>query len=133
MALLPVIAGAARKLGRKHLILYSSSDGFDEVSSSAPTQCYEIDGENIKNYTITPEEYFTPFPMPVARDETEAKYLFMKAISGEDENLSNLLSLNSALALRGLGRAKDIREGIELTKHYLRAGAVMDKLLALRI
>ncbi len=92
------IVNALKKVGRRNIIIYSSEDGYDEVSTNAPTECFEINGE-IKNFKIFPEKFFTPFKMPVVKNKKEAKSAFLNAISGRDDNLAKLVAINAMLLI----------------------------------
>ena len=53
---LETIAGALALLGSHRALVVHGEDGLDEVSSSAPTTVVELDGSDIRRYTIAPEE-----------------------------------------------------------------------------
>src|SRR5436305_15106202 len=55
-AYLKTIAGALALLGTSHALLVSSEDGLDELSISAPTTVVEVRGEELRRYSISPEE-----------------------------------------------------------------------------
>ena len=54
---LETIAGALALLGSRRALVVRGEDGLDEVSSSAPTTVVELDGSDIRRYTIAPEEF----------------------------------------------------------------------------
>ncbi|MDD6728212.1 MAG: anthranilate phosphoribosyltransferase [Eubacteriales bacterium] len=51
------IANALVKLGVTDAMVVYGTDGLDEISASAPTKVAEVRGENIKYYTIEPEDF----------------------------------------------------------------------------
>ncbi len=57
---LETIAGALALLGSRRALVVRGEDGLDEVSSSAPTAVVELDGSDIRRYTISPEEMGIP-------------------------------------------------------------------------
>lgn len=123
---------AIEKLGRKGVVLYSSEDGYDEVSSNAPTTCYKITESGTEKFTIKPDDFFKPFVMPVVSDNEDARIKFMQAISGEDEDLVNLISINTALAFFISGLSDNMKEGFEKAKAVIKSGKVVEKLESLR-
>ncbi len=127
---LNVIADALIKLKRKNVILYSSFDGYDEISSIAPTQCYEING-NVKNFTIFPEDYFIPFKMPVIKDKNDAIARFMEAISGKNDNLAKLIALNSSLIFYKVKKVS-LKIGYEYAYNLIKSGKVLEKFYELK-
>jgi anthranilate phosphoribosyltransferase len=116
----------------KKLIVYSSSDGYDEVSSYDITYGYEIEGDYFRELVIDPSRFFKPFPMPKIETREEGLSLFIKGISGEDESLSSLIALNSALGLYALGDVKDLKEGFEKAITAIKEGKVVKKLEELK-
>jgi anthranilate phosphoribosyltransferase len=54
-AYLEKIAGALALLGSRRALVVSGEDGVDEISISAPTTVVELDGGEIRRYTVTPE------------------------------------------------------------------------------
>jgi anthranilate phosphoribosyltransferase len=64
-AFLETVAGALALLGAERALVVSSEDGLDEVSSSAPTAVVEVDGGELRRYTLTPEDFGIPArPIP---------------------------------------------------------------------
>ena len=124
---LETIAEAVKKAGKDNVILYSSEDGFDEISSNSPAHVYEINGE-IKNFKINPEDFFNPFEMPIVENENDAVEKFKRAISGKDENLAKLIALNSAIIFYKIEQLKSIKEGFEYAFDILKSGKAMEKL-----
>src|ERR1700716_810016 len=53
---LETIAGALASLGVERALVVSSEDGLDEISAWAPTQVVEVNGEEIRGYTLQPEQ-----------------------------------------------------------------------------
>ncbi len=92
-------AGALAMLGRTNVTVYTSADGYDEVSSAARTECILIASSGEKRITIDPADFFEPFPMPRAGNLDEALRQFMAGLDGRDANIANLFALNVALAL----------------------------------
>ncbi|WP_265823628.1 anthranilate phosphoribosyltransferase [Geovibrio ferrireducens] len=126
------LAKAMEKLGRTGVILYSSEDGYDEVSSSAPTLCYRITSGGVEKFSVNPADFFTPFEMPVVTDGEDAKSKFLRAIAGEDEQLTDLIALNTALAFYVSGICADMKDGFEKAKSVIKSGKVVEKLESLR-
>jgi len=121
------IAQVVRKIGKRNITLYSSRDGFDEVSSQDTTECIYIGEGNDRHFTIDPSDFFEPFSMPVVGDRNEAKKLLLEGLSGVNEQMSDIFSLNTALALRTMNRY-GMKEGYIETKQHIASGNVMRKL-----
>lgn len=126
------LAKAMQRLGRSGVVLYSSQDGYDEISSKAPTTCYKVNGGRIERFTIDPADFFEPFDMPVVADADDAKVKFMAAISGGDDKLVKLIALNAALGFYITGVAADMKEGFDRALHIIRSGMAEQKLTSMR-
>jgi anthranilate phosphoribosyltransferase len=129
--LLYAYASAAERLNTQNAIIYSSLDGFDEVSSEASTICCIIKDSCKKFFIIEPHTFFNSFPMPVVKDRQNAVDLFMSGLSGKDENLTNLFSINAALGLHLL-YGMDLNGAFCKIKEHLKGGAVLSKLANLK-
>jgi len=51
------LAEVLQQLGSQHVMVVHSDDGMDEISISAPTQIAELVNNEIKTYSITPEQF----------------------------------------------------------------------------
>jgi anthranilate phosphoribosyltransferase len=124
---LDFIAQVVHKIGKRNITIYSSRDGYDEVSSSDTTECIHIGEGNDRRFSIDPSDFFEPFPMPVVRDRNEAKQLFLDGLSGDNSRMSDIFSLNAALALRTMNR-NGMRDGFKLVKRHIADGGAIRKL-----
>ncbi len=119
------IVNALSKAGKQNIIIYSSEDGYDEISTKAPTRCFEINSE-IKDFIIYPEDYFEPFEMPEVKDREDAKYMFIEAISGRSDELAKLISINAMLPFCR-ARGVDFKEGYNFCYDLIKSGKVLEK------
>ena len=55
-ALSEKMAQVLRLLGSRHALVVHGEDGMDEVSIAAPTQVWELKDDEIRSYTIAPED-----------------------------------------------------------------------------
>lgn len=120
-----------QKLGAKHVMVVHSEDGMDEISISAPTRVAElVDGE-IREYTITPEQF------GIARNN-----LSVLAVKSVDDSLKTMLSvlennpgpatdivlLNAGAAIYTAGLAGNLEDGIASARQAIENGSARDKL-----
>jgi anthranilate phosphoribosyltransferase len=68
----------------------------------------------------------------VVADSEDAQIQFMKAISGMDKQLTELIAINTALAFYVSGICIDMKEGFEKAKSVIKSGKVVEKLESLR-
>jgi anthranilate phosphoribosyltransferase len=55
-AFLETMAGALARLGVDRALVVAGEDGLDEVSADAPTRVVEVNGEDIQQYVLSPQE-----------------------------------------------------------------------------
>lgn len=113
--------------GRDNIMIYSSADGYDEVSSADITHIRHLKKGIIEKFEINPADFFTPFPMPVVRSREEASKIFMDAISGKDDNLSKLVAINAAACLYTMG-ISTLKDGFSEAMDVIKQGTVCEKI-----
>jgi anthranilate phosphoribosyltransferase len=128
---LETMAGALRLLGTKHALLVSSEDGLDELSISAPTQVVEVIGQEIRRYTVTPEEVGLrrasaeeiPGGDP-SQNAGTARLIF----AGDRGAPRDLAALNAGAAIYAGGRAETLAEGVRAAERAIDEGAAAEAL-----
>ncbi|MDY6821890.1 MAG: anthranilate phosphoribosyltransferase, partial [Deferribacterota bacterium] len=80
---------------------------------------------------INPSDFFKPFPIPVVNSKKESISLFLEALKGENEKLTNLISINSALAIHLVSGAS-LEYAFYYAKRALQRKKVWRKFLSLR-
>ena len=125
------IADVLIKTGKNNITVYSSRDGYDEVSSNEITSCVTV-RDGIKHaFDIDPADFFKPFPMPVVNNDRQAEELFLEGIKGEREDIACIFAVNTALALNTMGEAS-LEDGFAGAMEAIRSGKTMEKLNAIR-
>jgi len=122
-----LIGKTVLKLGKNNITIYSSYDGYDEVSSKDKTECITIKNNNIKNFEIDPSDFFKPFDMPGVKSKDEAVTLFNAGLSGENQNITDIFALNTALAIKTI-EEYDLKKGFDLAREHLKSGRAKEKL-----
>jgi anthranilate phosphoribosyltransferase len=121
------IAEALKIMGRTNVALYSSLDGFDEVSSCAETELYIIREDGIEQMRIKPEQFFAPFDMPVVTTREEGLRMFKECVSPGGGDLNKLIALNAGVALYVFGKAADLKAGYAMAMDAIESGRVLEK------
>ena len=134
-AFVEVMAGALALLGADRALVVSSHDALDEMSIAAPTTVVEVDGADLKTYTVSPEDCgLTTSADPGATlgglpDENAAT---TRAIfAGELGPRRDLAVLNAGAAIYAAGRADDLAAGVAAAQAAIDDGAAMRTLDAL--
>jgi anthranilate phosphoribosyltransferase len=136
-AFLDTIAGALSRLGAVKALVVSSSDGLDEMSTSGTTRVVEVDGPELRNYELSPEDVGlsraaledvaggTP-----ERNAETARRIF----AGEPGAPRDLAALNAGAAIYAAGRSETLEQGVRAAEAALDSGAAsatLDRLVTL--
>jgi len=127
-------AEALKTLGSERAFIVHGRDGLDEISISAPTQVAILDQGVISTREITPEDAGLPrWPLAEIRggDAAHNAAALIRLLDGEQGPYRDIVLLNAGAALMVAGRAKDVKEGVELAGKAVDSGAAKAKLEAL--
>jgi anthranilate phosphoribosyltransferase len=123
---LETIAGALAQLGVERALVVSSEDGLDEVSATAPTRAVEVNGEELRSYTIEPSELGLPQGGAAVDGGTpEQNAAVTRAIlapGGSAAPGAELALANAGAAIYVAGRADTLAAGVELAREALDGG-----------
>lgn len=128
---LDTYARALLRLNKNNILVVSSTDGYDEISSKGITYARKITDGKIEKLQINPRDFFEPFEMPQVKSKEDAAKYFMMAIEGVDENLNNLIAINTAYAFC-LIENDDLKDIFERVKKKLVSGDVKKYFESLR-
>jgi anthranilate phosphoribosyltransferase len=135
---LETIAGALAQLGSDRALVVSSEDGFDEISATAPTHIVEVNGEELRRYTLDPADVGVSdssalvapdAPALVAGGTPAQNAALTRAIlDGQPTDqlhsgAAELVVINAGAAIYVAGRAATIAEGVEAAREALASGA----------
>jgi len=125
-AYLETMAGALALLGTRHALLVSSEDGLDELSISAPTQVVEVRGDEIRRYTVAPEEVSlerAPAESIPGGDPAQNAETTRRILAGERGPARDLAVLNAGAAIYAGGGADDLDAGVRAAEDAIDGGA----------
>ncbi len=134
-AFLETMAGALQRLGTRHALVVSSTDGLDELSISAPTRVFEVTPDAITSYQVAPEEVgLEPAPAsaipggdPAANAEITRRILDgvgAGAPAGStDRAARDLALLNAGAAIYAAGGADSLTGGVTVAAAAVDDGA----------
>ncbi len=133
-SLLRKMGEALLHLGCKHALIIHGEDGIDECSLSAPTRICEVRrGEELREYTITPEEVgLTRVTDRRAFQGDAPAYnakMLKDLLGGQNHSpTADMLCLNAGAALLANGQVTSLSDGVKLARTTLREGKAMRKL-----
>jgi anthranilate phosphoribosyltransferase len=136
---LDTIAGALASLGVDRALIVSSEDGLDEISAWAPTRVVEVNGEEIRSYTLDPREAGIA-PASAAEAERAARggtpqqnaAVTRAILDGETGLSSDLAVINAGGAIYAAGQAETIAAGVQMARSAVEdgsAGAALERYL----
>jgi len=129
---LETIAGALAQLGVERALVVSSEDGLDEVSATAPTRAVEVNGDELRSYTIEPSELGLPEGGAAVDGGTpEQNAAVTRAIlapGGSAAPGAELALANAGAAIYVAGAAETLAGGVELARGALDGGAAQSVL-----
>lgn len=133
---LELVAQTMRMLGRDHAIVMHGS-GLDEFALHGPTEVYEIRGEQMTHYTVTPDDLgLESYPLEalLGADPATNARIVEEVLSGNGQaaHAASVAANAGALAYL-LGMTPTLREGVDLMKESLASGKAIDYLNSLRI
>ena len=134
-AYVETMAGALALLGVERALVVSSEDSLDEMSISAPTTVVEVDGTDLRTYSVRPEDV----GLSTAQDpdaslggSPEDNAATTRAIfAGESGPRRDLAVLNAGAAIYAAGRADDLAAGVAAAQAAIDDGSATRTLDAL--
>jgi len=130
------MAGALALLGvERALVVTSREDSLDEMSITAPTTVVEVDGPDLRTYTVRPEDVGLTTSTDrgaLAGGSPEDNAATTRAIlGGEAGPRRDLAVLNAGAAIYAAGRADDLAAGVEAAQAAIDDGSATRTLDAL--
>jgi len=126
---LETIAGALAKLGTDRALVVAGDDGLDEISASAPTHVVEVNGEEMRSYTLRPEDVGIKEaprgqpPAGVRGGDPAANAAITRAIlEGERGERADLALINAGAAIYAAGGVGTIAAGVEAAREAVAEG-----------
>ena len=130
--LVNMMASVVAEMDFNHVIVAHGMDGLDEISLIGKTSIAEVRQQQIKYYTVTPEDFglkrCTLADIAGGTPEYNAQ-LMRNIFSGAERGpRRDFLVLNNAATLYVSGKASGIREAMDLSRSLLDSGAALHKL-----
>ncbi|TMD58160.1 MAG: anthranilate phosphoribosyltransferase [Chloroflexi bacterium] len=107
-------------LGAEHVLVAHGEDGLDEISPCGPTRLYELKDGDLGESVIRPEDVGL---RAVRRgDAARNRDIAERVLDGDDGAPRIAVLLNAGAALYVAGKAKDIREGVQVAARAIDSG-----------
>ena len=129
--LAPKMAGILQRLGVERALVVHGEDGLDEISLSGPTLVYEVGGDEILRYAVSPEELglSTAAPSALVGGDKETNAEILTALfRGESGPKRDALLANAAAALYVGDKTTSLIGGVSAAAEVIDSGAALRKL-----
>jgi anthranilate phosphoribosyltransferase len=127
---LETIAGALASLGVDRALVVASRDGLDEISAGSPTSVVEVNGDEIRRFTLEPADVgITPARDGEAERVTQGgspphnAAVTRAILEGEVGPGTDLAVINAGAAIYAAGRSETIAAGVEMARAALEDGS----------
>ncbi|MBI4038553.1 anthranilate phosphoribosyltransferase [Candidatus Daviesbacteria bacterium] len=124
------LAQVAIKLRFTHLMIITSVDGMDEITTTAKTKVLEVKGNKLNSYVISPKQFGIKKGMKKdlqGFDPSDNAAIILNILKGKKGPQREIVVLNSAATFYLAGKAKDMKVGISLAEKSI------DQDLALKV
>ncbi|MBU1087748.1 MAG: anthranilate phosphoribosyltransferase [Candidatus Omnitrophica bacterium] len=129
------ICAVLANLGLVHALVVHSEQGMDEISTASKTLIYELKNKQIKNYSISAEDFGIKqgklADLQISNVE-QSQAITIDILKGKTGPVYDLVVLNAGFALYTADAVNDPKQGIELAKAVLADGRVLEKLELLK-
>jgi anthranilate phosphoribosyltransferase len=125
------MAGALARLGVDRALVVSGEDGLDEVSISAATRVVEVNGEELRHYTLTPSDVgiqLATEPGYEGGTPAENAAVTRAILAGEQGVRADLALINAGVAIYAAGVAESIAAGVQAARAALEDGSAQSAL-----
>ncbi len=132
--LVGIQARVLQRLGSRHVLVVNGSDGLDEITISGPTYVAELKDGQVKEYTITPEEFglkSTPLDAIKVTNAAEAKAMLLGVLDNQPGAARDIVLLNAGAAIYVAGLADTLAHGVKKADEIITSGAAKNKLAQL--
>lgn len=129
------LAEVLRRLGSEHVLVVHSRDGLDEFSLAAPTHVAELQGGEVREYEVQPEDLGLRSQSLIGLtvgDAQESLALVRDALgrrkTENGQKAAEMIILNAGAALYAADHATSLKEGVQLAQDALHTGLAWEKL-----
>jgi len=130
-ALTEPLARVLAELGTHRAFVVHGADGLDEISNTGESRVSEVREGVVGTFSVRPED----FGMPRAAigdlkggDREQNAEIIRGILAGEPGPKRDIVLMNASAALVAGGRARDLKEGVELAARSIDAGAARGRL-----
>ena len=120
-----------QKLGANHVMVVHSEDGMDEISISAPTLIAELAEGEIKQYTITPEQFEikrNDIALLAAGGSSDSLNTMLEVLGNKPGPALDIVLLNAGAAIYTAGISNSLKAGVTQAREVIENGSARARL-----
>jgi anthranilate phosphoribosyltransferase len=133
-ALTEPLARVLAELGTIRAFVVHGADGLDEVSNTGESRISEVRGGVVHTFTVRPEDFgLSRATIADLRggDREQNAQIIRALLDGEGGPKRDIVLMNASAALVAGGKARDLKDGVELAARSVDGGGARTKLAAL--
>src|SRR3989454_2052195 len=130
-ALTEPLARVLAELGTHRAFVVHGADGLDEISNTGESRISEVREGVVRTFTVRPEDFGLPraaITELLGGDREQNAEIIRTILRGEVGARRDIVLMNAAAALVAGGKARDLKEGVELAARSIDTGAGRGKL-----
>ncbi|MBZ5495115.1 MAG: anthranilate phosphoribosyltransferase [Acidobacteriia bacterium] len=119
------------ELGARRALVVHGLDGLDEITISGETKICEVRAGEVRNYYVVPEDFGlerAPIEQIQGGDARRNAEIIREVLSDHGGVKRDVVLLNAAAGLVAGGKARSLREGIEMARTSITSGAAISRL-----
>jgi anthranilate phosphoribosyltransferase len=124
-----IMAQVLCTLGARRALVVHGLDGLDEITITGETKICEVRDGQVKTYYVVPEDFGlerAPIERIQGGDAQHNAKIIHEILSDRGGVRKDVVLLNAAAGLVAGGRARHLREGIEMARESIRSGSAMN-------
>lgn len=125
------LAEVLQRLGSEHVMIVHAADKLDEISIQSETFVAELKDGEIREYTISPEDYgLVRAPLSaIAAPDVEASLATVRAVLNKEAGPArDIVALNAGAAIYVAGLATTLANGVKMAFDAIDSGLAGEKL-----
>lgn len=125
----PIMAEALARLGRRHAVVFRGDDGLDELTTTGPSQLWEVRSGAVTTRRFDPAELglATVDPRELLGGDVAANVTIADAVlAGTPGPAADVVALNAAAGLYAADAVADLATGLARAREVLVSGAALE-------
>jgi anthranilate phosphoribosyltransferase len=125
------LARVLAELGTHRAFIVHGADNLDEISNTGESRISEVREGVVRTFTVRPEDFGmarASIGDLLGGDREQNAEIIRAILAGEPGPKRDIVLMNASAALVAGGRARDLKEGVELAARSIDTGAARGKL-----